>query len=1646
MALFFRNQKRNLTMSAKDKLISLLAYTDQLAKLTQRANFSTKNYRTLLYTEQQLHNRIGIEHNVEETDGLAWLKIQRLQRRDPPAPEEAIREWVEPHRDTTKKPKVSDSILKTISKEDVEQLVAKKRVSADDVMESSSPDANLVDVRLLLKNQKDVKRKIDDYLAGPWAEWHKQESLKIETIEIYEKFFNLCQMIESSGADNPLEVVWGLGFALWKADHKTLQHPLIESLVELRIDPLSKAILVMAREREPQFYLSPFTELGLETVRSTQVRMRECYDATFRVDEHTGTAKAEEFSPFNSVSFEPVLETAASLLTGDGQYWPSVNNDPSSREHPPITDTLTVTDTWAIYARGRSSNILIDDIDKLRQKVAAARDDELPPVGTEIVRDPNSDRDTQHGGGTTGNGKSGGGKSEGLIDESEVLFPKPSNDAQLKIVKRLERENGVVVQGPPGTGKTHTIANIVCHYLATGRSVLVVSKGEPALAVLRDQIPEGIRDLSISLLTSEREGLKQLEGAITFMSNDVLSKDVELLNRTCRTDEERVRQLQRRLQAIDHQMRKLAESQLAKIPESLQVADKDWPAEAAQLLAVNRDRYQWLEDELGFGGEFDQKFTQSDISTLKEARRRLGDDLGYSQVAIPHRNDLPTPRVIANAHVNLLQASSLGSEPPSGSLLTILGRDEETERSGRRLADDLKLFLQALDYATSASWLSELYAGWISKGASKDDDASVESAVVDLETLAEIRRAFRKRPIALPSQNVSSTALRQALERGKRNGKPFRVVSFGSNDIKLYLQATTIAGKPASSAGDWAYILEYVSFRDQITQFAYRWNALAEDFNVPGISVDPNEMERWIGSQQKALSVVLAAAIRFHQTADNDVRILFAGNVDRKRLLLDSKRLTEVAEAVDRFLHRQNLGESRFVIEKARTDLHGRQGPVFDAARKLLDQVGRSDHSANEIEQRWATFLAEIDHLGSQRDAFLVVTEVAGKVEASGAPRWASRLRTVPAKDNADTVLRDNWNEAWRFRRLELFLKSIDARDELTVLSKNRIDTLKSLEIATQELVKTRTYLGLHKRMSSGGRLSALRQFLSAIRNIGQGTGKRATRYRGDAQKAMAQCMEAVPCWIMPTWRVSESLPPTLGSFDLVIIDEASQSDIMALPALMRGKKVLVVGDDRQVSPSNVGFEERKLLQLRHGFLRDQPFAALLMPGTSFYELAQAVFPAGTVMLNEHFRCVEPIIRFSLQFYPEKFVPLRIPKPSERLDPPLIDVYIKNATRKGKVNEAEVIAIVDEIDRLVSDPAYDKRTIGVVCLVGHEQSNVIQKRLLARIGEEKFLKHGITCGDPPTFQGKERDIIFLSMVAVPGNATAQTTRQFEQRFNVALSRARDRMYLYRSVTEKDLPNANDLKQKVISHFKSPMPVAMENTKEMIDLCESDFEKEVFQRLARLDYRVTPQVAVGHYRIDLVVDGGDDRRLAIELDGDKYHGPDRWFEDYARQKTLERMNWQFWRCWGSSFSLDPDGCMADLVNALNERGIQPIGKSAGLRQFTEHRILDAVDLLAGPNIDQIENDDETDNFETSEVETVAVGDSITLIFDDEPSRVYQLILDDSETDLINGIVSVHSPLGQQLISGQADEEIQVTWNDRRRKCTIQAIKKREIATA
>ena len=296
-----------------------------------------------------------------------------------------------------------------------------------------------------------------------------------------------------------------------------------------------------------------------------------------------------------------------------------------------------------------------------------------------------------------------------------------------------------------------------------------------------------------------------------------------------------------------------------------------------------------------------------------------------------------------------------------------------------------------------------------------------------------------------------------------------------------------------------------------------------------------------------------------------------------------------------------------------------------------------------------------------------------------------------------------------------------------------------------------------------------------------------------------------MPVWIMPLSRVYESFDARKTKFDVVIIDEASQSDVTALAALYLGCEHVVVGDKEQVTPDAVGQRVDEVQRRIATDLNGIPNGHLYDGQTSIYDLAETAF-GGVVALREHFRCVPEIIQFSNQLsYNGTIVPLREPH-SAPVKPALI-AHRVNGFRdgRGKTNRVEaeevaslVIACLTEKDYLLNEVGRPT-SIGVISLLGEEQALVVEQILRLRVSPDVFARHRLLCGNAAQFQGDERDVIFLSMVDGPPNDGQLTYRDagprdlFKKRYNVAVSRARNQLWVVHSIDPETHLKSGDLR-------------------------------------------------------------------------------------------------------------------------------------------------------------------------------------------------------------------------------------------------------------
>ena len=585
------------------------------------------------------------------------------------------------------------------------------------------------------------------------------------------------------------------------------------------------------------------------------------------------------------------------------------------------------------------------------------------------------------------------------------------------------------------------------------------------------------------------------------------------------------------------------------------------------------------------------------------------------------------------------------------------------------------------------------------------------------------------------------------------------------------------------------------------------------------------------------------------------------------------------------------------------------------------------------------------------------------------APAWAPAIRDRCEPHN-DGVVPGDAEAAWLWRQLN---EELDRRGQTSLQEiQRKIERLdEELCRVTVNLIDHRAWASQVRRVTQDQK-QALVGWCDTVRRIGKGKGKWADQGRREAARLMADCRSAVPVWIMPLSRVVENFDPRSTRFDVLIVDEASQSDAFALLALSMARKVVVVGDHEQVSPSAVGQDLTTVQSLIDTHLKGIPNAHLYDGRTSIYDLARQSF-GGMIRLTEHFRCVREIIAFSNDLsYNGEIRPLR-DETLVLLRPHVVAHRVRDAAPvRGKINRDEAAAVAALLVAATEDPAYDAKTFGVISLLGNDQALEVERILRHRLEAAEYTRRRILCGSAAQFQGDERDVMFLSVVdtASEGPLPLRDQEDAKRRFNVAASRARDQMWVVHSLSPDVDLKPGDLRRRLIEHADNPLAL----TQRLANVgasAESEFERQVVQRLVRDGYRVHPQWKVGAYRIDLVVEGAK-KRLAIECDGDRFHPPEQLEADLERQSILERLGWTFARIRGSQFFRDPDAAMAPVFERLSELGIGPEpdpdpGRTlaSGDTELGDRVIRRAYELLAEwSEEDQVAEDIESDESDGS----------------------------------------------------------------------------------
>lgn len=1470
-------------------LFTFLGRTQQL--LVKPVRTVDKFEKALWLADLPEHHSVGSAHRVANLEAdTPLLAIERVPKLDPPPVPDRLTPWVEgPTDDVDREPSLREAIY-----------------TEDPVPVASSGDADgeeraMVRRRVELSDVPEVADAFDGWLTD-WRLWADRERRDAQVRDIYKEVFAIH--LASTDHSEEFELVLGVGCLTWKPDsHDQVLRHVATAPITIRFDE-SSGTLTVAQVPSPEAVSIELDMLDPALITSPA-----------KIDEIRQIASEYEGHLLDQPAIGEICRRLIHRLDPDAEY------DEEGLAAPTGANPRGAF-APALILRRRTNRGLVQIY---QQIVAQIQESGEVPSGILPLIDPDRQPESEP------NNLPGAV----VTIDGEDFLPLQVNDNQRKVIDRVDRVAQTVVQGPPGTGKTHTAAALVSHLLAQGKRVLITAQTDRALHEVRAKLPREIQSLAVSVIGLSRSDMADLRTAVDSISRRADDFDA---------DESR-KAIDRHITKLDELRRHRAEAYQRLIAIRRQEVETrtDGPEEGT-LAAI---AYRHLEQESQFKWirEFNvdpsgsrQSVSSSEImrwhrtlldqdviSNTEEATRRL-----------PELTKLPSPQDFAT-----LVATEQDAIARKGRFQNLLAHDsfefvrsllpEIREELRTRVSDlaDRAIALERREETWMNEALHDVRSGrqhiWLTR--SSQVKALAEQARTYIDRIGPTTSVVVSDGDISVHQQVAKSLLAH-LSSGNKikllpDGTP-KMGAFTPKTVKLaepFFGAVKVNGLPAATADQLNIFIDWVEATRTIAAMDQAWPISVQipDEDTLG------EKLHWHNTEVAQLDKVLALGDRLEVERawfdQNKLLIPDWNNLDEIRRYAE---LVEAAAAADDAIIATSPIDE--VVGLLQSEARFPRPPAV--VGDLLSAAAARDTTAYASSHMRLTHLHQVAQAIYERDRIRAELDVSAPLLARAiaddpsAPEWGERLAS--------------YEDAWRWEMTGRWILAQDCEDGNAL--KVRLNALEQqIRSEVEHLAAERAW----GHAVAPGRLTGkaranLTQYAQLVASLGKGTGKYAAKKRVEIIEAMERCRPSVPVWIMPIYRIAEQVRVQPNLYDVVIVDEASQAGLEASFLQYLAPKIVVIGDDKQVSPSAVGVDQQQLRDLANMYLAADPYRASWQdPKRSYFDEANMRF-GGHITLTEHRRCVPEIIGFSnrVAYEPEgiRLVPVR-QFGAERLIPIKVVHLTDGYEADNKTNPVEADAIVEQIRKCFAEPKYDGLTFGVISLLGKEQAKLIEHKLLDAVPPEEWSARELRCGDASDFQGSERDVMFLSMVKAPEaekRLTALTGQQYVQRFNVAASRAKDQMWVYHSMPREALTNTEDMRYQLLDYcYGVANRTHGDNGGPQIEYVPEDllvppfdslFEQRVFNRIRDRGHTVLPQYPAQGYNIDMVIVGAK-TRLAVECDGDFWHGPAEYEADLARQRELERCGWEFFRIRESVFYADMSGTLKKLWEALDELDIR-----------------------------------------------------------------------------------------------------------------------------
>ena len=1411
-----------------------------------------------------------------------WLEVKKQRFEKAPPPPKPVLPWVNEEalsRATPELPSLLPSILQPDEEVELE--------------EGETPPLR----EHSLDDHPEIRQAYEGFRPR-WEAWSTEHRRREAIQRVYAELFRLHTQVRKQG--ELIEVVLGLGLLDWRVKLNEKVIPIrrhaVTGHIELQFDPAKGVIRIVPPGDGACLRIE-------DDMLEAELRPERTHYASVE-------AQLEEIGDeiWDRAQIHAALRAWAGALNANSQWSESLGAQSGTANNPAMSFAP------ALILRKRTQSGMVRIYDNLIAQFSADAV-EVPSLWSGLIDDVGD-----HAGATQSRPKEAG-NGHSLKANSEIYFPLPANREQRRIVEAIDQQRGVLVQGPPGTGKSHTIANLMCHLLATGKRVLITAETGRALQVLKNKLPKEIQPLCVSLLGQGGDAFAELNTAVQGITTRQAAYSPG-------ADEERTKEIdqdldkaRRRLAQLETEIRSLREEETC----SQSIADGVYHGTASSIakrVASEREHHVWLRLP-GDAPSVPPLPMEDIVSWLGTRRRYTNDKIRQASAQIPPSSNLSAPDEFASAvgaeAAASAPATALTAHPAFNAVQTLSRDIREQLRAQLQRLEEQRLALRRVDAAWSQAVIEDLIAGRRARW-----DAVLERSRERLGSIAPLLDRVGNRAVTIPDTRDArrvradvETALRHLTSGGKwkRLGlvvpKPIKGCVYVKDEV-------LVDGQAASDVDRLQTVCDYLELELALADLGAVWSGVVA--TPPG--TDRRVRFAVFGEQAE----ILEQCCRYAESCLVLAESMVAAPLPIPEPDWVAGQAREWLEVVDAVSREAAFRDAKQTVEQSTRPLNSLRHlhnahPVVQAlldAVRARDIAAYSRHHAAVV----ATERTRLDQQQRMKTEEALEEFVPGLVDQVNAS----------LQDTAWDTRFGAWQDAWQWAVADSWLEKRSDFDQQQKLLARRNECEQEIGRLLAEAAARRAWTHFFARLKPK-EAAALKSWREAVRAMGKGTGRSAkmARLRREARRYMDACRDAIPVWIMPRYLVAEMIDPTPGRYDLVIVDEASQLGIESLFLFYVAKKLVVVGDDQQISPYGVGVADEAIAGLQRHYLDGIPHHHALSAQSSLYGNAKIRF-SQNIVLREHFRCMPEIIQFSNDLsYASNGTPLDPLRayPANRLQP-LVLRHVPDGYRVGSTQHAqnppEAEAIVAQVAACVEDPRYQDATMGIISLQGEAQAKLIERRLLELLDPEVIEKRRLICGDAYAFQGDERNVIFLSMVAAAGERRIGplTTESARQRFNVAVSRARDQLWLHHTAT-LDILSAACMRHRLLSYMLDPTRQTVDETEQRFG---SDFERDVFRLITQRGYHVRTQVAVGdpanhRFRIDLVVEGMQGR-LAVECDGDEWHGIERYEHDMARQRDLERAGWQFSRIRGGDFYCDQARAMKPVWKELDRLGIRPGG--------------------------------------------------------------------------------------------------------------------------